>query len=139
MTNPLAINQVFERLAGLDGQPLELEGILAVDDSGGYELLHYPAAERIACFVDGETEYRKAVWLSFGNGSLQPEKGALQRWAGKRVRVHGILHSVGALPIIKGLGKSGFGPWGMWPAEIEAYILQRVTAGERREYSSIKD
>lgn len=132
MTSPLTINQVFERLAELDGQPLELEGVLVADDSGGYELLHYPNSARIPCFVDGEIEYRHSFWLTFGNGSLQPKKDVLQRWSGKRVRVHGVMRSVNSLPIIEGLGKGGFGPWGFWPAEIEAYILQRITAEERR-------
>ena len=137
MTNTLTINQVFERLAELDGQPLELEGVLTADDSGGYELLHYPNSDRISCFVDAGIEYRRSIWLGFGNGSLQPNKDALQRWSGKRVRVHGVMRSISALPIIGSLGKGGFGPWGLWPAEVEAYILQRVTAHERREPRSI--
>lgn len=137
MTSPLPINEVFERLAELDGQPLELEAVLIADDSGGFELLHYPNSARIPYFVDGETEYRQSIWLAFGNGSLQPNKDALQRWSGKRVRVHGVLRSVSALLTFGGLGKGGFGPWGLWPAEVEAYILQRVTAEERRERSSI--
>jgi hypothetical protein len=137
MTSPLTINEVFEQLAELDGQPLELEGILIADDSGGYEILHYPNSARIPCFIDGETEYRQSIWLAFGNGSLQPNKDALQRWSGKRVRVHGVMRSISTLPTIKGFGKGGFGPWGLWPAEVEAYILQRVSADERREHRSI--
>lgn len=137
MTSPLTINEVFEQLAELDGQPLELEGILIADDSGGYEILHYPNSARIPCFIDGETEYRQSIWLAFGNGSLQPNKEALQRWSGKRVRVHGVMRSISTLPTIEGFGKGGFGPWGLWPAEVEAYILQRVSADERREYRSI--
>ena len=137
MTSALTINQVFEKLAEFEGQPLEIEGVLIADDSGGYELLHYPNSARISCFVDGETEYRQSVWLAFGSGSLQPNKDALQRWSGKRVRVHGVMRSVIALPTIEGLGKGGFGPWGFWPAEVEAYILQRVTAEERRENPSL--
>lgn len=137
MTSALTINQVFERLANLEGQPLEMEGVLIADDSGGYELLHYPNSARISCFIDGETEYRQSIWLKFGSGSLQPNKDALQRWSGKRVRVHGVMRSVIALSRVEGLGKGGFGPWGFWPVELEAYILQRVTAEERRERPSL--
>jgi len=138
MTSPLTINQVFERLSELDGQPVELEGVLIADDSGGYELLHYPKSARISCFVDGEIEYRQSICPGFGNGSLQPNKDTLQRWSRKRVRIHGVLRSLSALPIIEGLGKGGFGPWGFWPAEVEVYILQRVTAEERREHPTIE-
>lgn len=134
MTSPLTVNQVFERFGELGGQPVELEGVLIAEDSGGYELLHYPKSARISCFVDGETEYRQSIWLAFGNGSLQPNRDALQRWSGKRVRIHGVMQSVSALPTIGGLGKGGFGPWGFWPAEVEVYILQRVTAEERKQH-----
>ncbi len=134
MTNPLTINQVFERLAELDGQPVALEGILMADDGGGYELLHYPSADRVLTYLEGETAYRAAICLGFGTGSVQPNRKVLTRWSGKRVRVHGVLHSVLALPDIAALGK-GFGPWGFWPVELEAYTVQRVTADERRERS----
>lgn len=135
MTSPLTINQAFERLAELDGRPLELEGILVAHDYGGYELLHYPSSEWLTCYVVGKAEYPPAIWLAFGNGSLKPNQEAFTRWSGKRVRVHGVLRSVHALREIAGLGKGGFGPSGFWPAVFETYILQRLTAEERRQSS----
>ena len=133
MTNPLTINQVFAQLAALEGQPVELEAVLVDTDGDGFELLHYPAAERVREFVDDDREYPASILLGFGNGSLRPNVHALRRWSGKRVRVHGVIHSVLALPPVSGLSKGGFGPWGLWPAEVEVYSVQRVTADERRE------
>jgi hypothetical protein len=49
------------------------------------------------------------------------------------VRIHGILSSYISLPPVGALGRGGFGPWGFWPAQIEPYSVQRVTAEERRE------
>jgi hypothetical protein len=49
------------------------------------------------------------------------------------VRIHGILSCYVSLPPVGALGRGGFGPWGFWPAQIEPYSVQRVTAEERRE------
>ncbi|NHZ92231.1 hypothetical protein F2P45_24970 [Massilia sp. CCM 8733] len=133
MTNPLTINQVLDRLAALDGQPVEIDGILWADDQGGYALMHYPKSERQPRFFNGGSDYPPDIWIAFGAGSLQPNLAALKRWEGKRVRIHGLLRSVQNLPQFGDLGKGGFGPWGAWPAEIEPYILQRVSADERRQ------
>jgi hypothetical protein len=56
MTHPLAINHALDRLAELDGMPIELEGILAVEPEG-YQLLHYPQAERRPDYKDGRRIY----------------------------------------------------------------------------------
>ena len=132
MTRSRAVNEALEQLADLEGEPVEIEGILEAD-SEGYELVHYPRSERRTAYLEGDDEYRPAFWLAFGNGSLRPNHAALKRWLGKRVRVHGLVRSLAALPVVSGLGKGGFGPWGFWPAEIEPYSVQRLTAEERRD------
>jgi hypothetical protein len=91
MTHPLAINHVLDRLAELDGMPIELEGILAAEPEG-YQLLHYPKSERRPAYKDGGRSYPPIVVLTFGNGGMQPNESALTRWLGKRVRIHGMLH-----------------------------------------------
>jgi len=135
MTSPRAVNDIIDNLSELDGQPLEVEGIL-FRESEGYQLLHYPKAERKAGPTVGEHTYKAAVWISPGNGSLRLNNDALSRWVGKRVRVHGILQSYTALEFHGFMGKGGFGPWGFWPAQIEPYSIQRVTAEERREHDA---
>ena len=121
MSKPLTINQAFAALAELEGQAVQLEGILVAYDSGGYELLHYPSAERIAYRNANGRECHPAFWVAFGSGSLQPNHRALRRWSGKRVRVHGTVRP----------GRSDLGEF--HSAVIEAFILQRVSAEERRE------
>jgi hypothetical protein len=129
MTNPLSVNEALDRITELNGMPVELEGILAVEPEG-YHLLHYPNAERKPDHVDlSQRRYPHSVILAFGSGSLQPNQIALQRWIGKRVRVHGVLHST---PLPKGDEETVL--MGLYtPARIEPYSVQRLTAEERRE------
>ena len=132
MTAPCSINDLLSGLSEFNGKPVELEGVLAAH-SEGYELLHYPKANRRGKLADGEESYEPAVWLSPGNGSLRLNTTSLQRWVGKRVRVHGVVQSITSLASVGSLGRGGFGPWGFWPASIEPYSIQRVAADERRE------
>jgi hypothetical protein len=132
MTAHRSVNDVLAQLATLNDQPVQVEGILRLQ-SEGFELLHYPKAERQFGPVEGEHQYQPSIWLGFGNGSLQPNTEALERWVGKRVRIYGVINSYLALPPFGSLGRGGFGPWGFWPAQIEPYSVQRVTAEERRE------
>jgi hypothetical protein len=132
MTNPLAVNDALDRIAELDGTPIELEGILGVEPEG-YHLLHYPKVERKPDYLDvSGRSYPPSVILAFGNGSLQPNVDTLSRWIGKRVRVHGVLHST-PLPrgdeqtILTGL---------VTPARIEPYSVQRLTSDERRGHGA---
>jgi len=127
MTHPLAINHALDRLAELDGMPIELEGILAVEPES-YQLLHYPQAERRPGYKDGRRIYPPVVVLAFGNGSMQPNRSALTRWLGKRVRVHGVLRSTLLPRSYENMDVFGL----VTPASIEPYSIQRLTAEERR-------
>jgi hypothetical protein len=132
MTAHRSVNEILAQLATLNDQPVQVEGILELQ-SEGFELLHYPKAERQSGPAEGEHQYQASIWVGFGNGSLQPNTEVLERWVGKRVRIHGVISSYLALPPVGSLGRGGFGPWGFWPAQIEPYSVQRVTAEERRE------
>lgn len=132
MTAHLSVNDVLAQHKALDDQPLEIEGILELHPEG-FELLHYPKSERELGPRDGEHQYQAGVWVAFGGGCLQPNREALNRWVGRRVRIHGILSSYISLQPVGSLGRGGYGPWGFWPAQIEPYSVQRVTAEERRE------
>jgi hypothetical protein len=132
MTAHRSVNEVLAQLATLDGQPLEIEGILELQPEG-FSLLHYPKAERKVGPQEGEHQYEASVWVGFGGGSLQPNREALNRWVGKRVRIHGILSVYLSLQPFGTFGRGGFGPWGFWPAQIEPYSVQRITSEERRE------
>lgn len=133
MTNPRAINEVLQHLDSLDGRPVEIEGVLS-SESEGYQLLHYPKAKRRTPFAVDDHTYEPAVWIAPGDGSMRLNTSVLDRWVGKRVRVHGILTSYLSLAPVGSLGRGGFGPWGFWPAQVEPYSVQRVTSEERREH-----
>jgi hypothetical protein len=128
MTHPLAINHALDRLAELDGMPIELEGILAAEPEG-YQLLHYPKSERRPAYKDGGRSYPPIVVLTFGNGGMQPNESALTRWLGKRVRIHGVLHSTLLPRSYENMDVFGL----VTPASIRPYSIQRLTAEERRE------
>lgn len=105
MTAPLSVNGVLEELPHLNGSPVEVEGILGVLEEG-YEFSHYPKAEGRPDKTDGPPFYASKIWLAFGMGSVQPNHEVLARWAGKRVRAHGVLHApeVPLNPAVWGLG-----------------------------------
>jgi hypothetical protein len=126
------VNEALDLLDSLDGQPVQIEGVLVIEPEG-YELVHYPKVERRVASSEDGVVIRSSFCLAFGNGSLQPNQKALARWQGKKVRVHGVIHTPELRPAYGSLGKGGFGPHGFWPAEIECYSVQRVTAEERRE------
>jgi hypothetical protein len=126
MTSPVSVNYVFENLKTLEGQPVELEGIL----SSQMYVMHYPSAEGFSEFVCRGRSYEPGVVLDFGNGSIQANYPTLERWVGKRVRVHGIIRSRLLPPERDGWDVLGL----MVPASIEVYSLQRLTADERREH-----
>lgn len=128
-----SVHDVLDSLAALDGQAVEIEGVLGTETEG-YEVLHYPKSQRRAATAADGPIYLSSLWLEFGTGSIQPNRQALKRWDGKRVRVHGIVHAPEARPATA-FGKGGFGPYGFWPAAIEVYSIQRATSEQRVEGS----
>lgn len=132
MNTHLAVNQVLDRLAAFEGQPMQVEGVLEVHEEG-YALQHYPNVERRPQYLEEGYSYQSGIWIEFGDGSVQPNDKVLDRWKGKRVRVYGVIHGISFLPSITAFSKGGFGPWGFWPAVIKPTSIQRVTAEERRE------
>ena len=132
MVQHCSVNEVLKSLDRFDGQAANIEGILHAQPEG-FQILHYPKAERGVSIETEGDPYQSAVWLAFGSGALQPNLTTLGRWQGKRVRVQGFVRTRASLPPRGGLGRGGFGPYGLWPAQVEPYTIQRVTAGERRE------
>ena len=132
MVQHCSVNEVLNSLDRFDGQAANIEGVLHAQPEG-FQLLHYPKVERVLSVETEADPYQPAVWLAFGSGALLPNLVTLGRWQGKRVRVQGLVRTFAALPVRGGLGRGGFGPYGLWPAQIEPYTLQRVTARERRE------
>lgn len=126
------VNDVLDQAIELNGQPVEVEGILTVQPEG-YHLLHFPKSERRDDRTDDGPIYRSSLWLATGSGSLQQNHSVLGRWCGKRVRVHGIVHSSLSQPSQTFHGHGGYGPFGFWPAQVMPYSVQRVTSGQRRE------
>lgn len=117
MSTALSINAAIDRLSELNGQPVEVEGLLHFEFEDT-SLWHWPKAERRGGAPEGDGFTNSSLWLAFGSGSLQPNEKVLSSWSGKRVRVSGILR--GPSP------QSGCGHLGGWPAEIEPYSIERV-------------
>ncbi len=110
MENQLSVNEALARLPELEGQHIQVLGIL----SFGFEevcVSHFPAGER----ADG---YRSSIWLSVGTGSLGFDREACRRLDGKRVMVEGSIYA--ATPTM------GCGHLGGWPAELLVRTLNRA-------------
>jgi hypothetical protein len=129
MTQPLAVNQVLDRLTELNGMPVEIEGILE-RGYGGYSIAHYPKAQGRDRHIDGAMTYKANIEVRFGEGSIQPTITVLARWLWKRVRIHGQIQ-VNLLPQHYATVDS-FANFS--PAWIEPYSIQRVTADQRRDH-----
>lgn len=134
MTSYRSVDDTLVQLDELNGSAVQVEGILTTLSNGsvhGYELAHYPRAERQIAH-NGGLSYKSGLWLEFGAGSIQPNRSVLTRWVGKRVRVHGVAHRA------KYLEASGE-PQAMsdpscWQAHLEVYSVQRVTSEQRGQH-----
>jgi hypothetical protein len=128
MARLLTVNESLDRIVELDGAPVELEGMLGVQPEG-YFLGHYPPSARKSDYVIANRRYPPFIILAFGNGSLQPNRDALERWIGQPVRVDGVLHST-PLPRaddpVEYLGL-------VTPGRITPYSIRRLTKVERRQ------
>jgi hypothetical protein len=137
MTQHRSVNETLDGIATLHSQPVEVEGILDASFEGsreGYELLHYPKVERREEGVEGGLACHWSLWLEFGHGSIQPNRLVLDRWKGKRVRVHGVVHASKTLQASwTAVDPLSIDPWGIWRAHLEVHSIQRVTSGQRRE------
>lgn len=124
----LTVNDVLDRMIDLDGIPVEIQGVLS-QESECYHLVHHPKVDRRSDYIEIDGfSYRASIVLSFGNGSLQPNHQALNRWIGKRVCIHGVLNlrlfSVDDL-LFDWLGF-------LAPVSISPYSIQRLSADGRR-------
>jgi len=118
MSNVLTVNEMVDRADALDGQLVEVVGLLTFEFENS-SLNHFPEAERrdVSGADDGFYE-RSSVWIEFGTGSIQPNEKVLTRWTQKRVRVVGIVRTA--------KGPCGCGHFGGWGCEIEAFSIERI-------------
>lgn len=137
MTRCRSVNEALDQIRELGGGPVEVEGILdarrSVDGAlrtHEYWLLHYPAAERRPGGGQDRSMQDSRLWLEFGEGSIRPNPRALERWEGKRVRVHGIVHPPKSPSSIDPFE----GNW-VYHAHLEVYSVQRVTSEQRKDRS----
>lgn len=127
-----SVNDTLEKIEELDGVAVQVEGILTELFNGsadGYQLLHYPAAERHAATA-GRVLHHVGLWLEFGNGSIQPNRAVLSRWLGKRVRVHAVAHCA-KFDQAHDAFHSMADP-SCWQPHLEVYSIQRVTSEQRK-------
>lgn len=85
MSTFLSVNEVIDRADELDGEPIEIAGLLTFKFEC-QSLGHFPKAERreITEAVD-PPYYQSSIWVAFGTGSVHPNQDVLTHWAGKRV------------------------------------------------------
>lgn len=107
----LSVNEALTQLAGLEGLPICVAGILHFEFEH-VALWHHPKAERGECL-------ESSIWLGTGHGSLQFNESAMKSLHGHRVQVLGTLH--GPHP-----GFDGCGHFSGWPAEMLVSSIDRV-------------
>jgi hypothetical protein len=118
MSNVLSVNELIDRANELDGQPVEVVGLLTFELED-CSLGHFPKAERREVTDGGDSPYyQSSVWIAFGTGSIQANQEVLTRWTGKRVRVVGVVQTP--------LGPGGCGHFGLWGCEVEVYAIERL-------------
>ena len=110
MSEPLTVNNALEALPTLDGNDVQITGILHFEFED-VALYHYPKQER----KDG---YASSIWLDVGTGSLGFDQVACSRLNGKLVTVQGALRG----PDVK----FGCGHMGLWPAVVQARTMERA-------------
>ena len=111
MTEPLSVNAALLNLSTLDGNDVQIKGILHFDFED-VALYHHPSSER----KDG---CDSSIWLGVGMGSLGFDQKTCARLNGKLVTVQGTLHSPDAR-------FGGCGHMSLWPAALLARTLERA-------------
>ena len=118
MSNVLSVNELIDRASELDGQPVDIVGILTFEFED-CSLGHFPKVERREITETIDTPYYpSSVWITFGTGSIQPNEEVLTRWTRKRVRVVGVVH----VP----KDGAGCGHFGRWGCEVDAYTVEHI-------------
>lgn len=136
MTSCRSVNDTLAKLDELSGSAVQVEGILTTSSIGsmdGYELSHYPSAERQISH-NGDPSNQSGLWLEFGTGSIQPDHSVLTKWVGKRVRVHGVAQRAKYLQVPG--EPHAMSDHSCWQAHLEVYSVQRVTSEQRRQHSA---
>ena len=111
MTEPLSVNEALTALTTLNGNDVQIVGILHFEFED-VALYHHPKRER----NDGEAS---SIWLDVGTGSLGFDPVACSRLNGKLVTVQGTLHGPDA-------NFGGCGHMSLWPAVVRARTMERA-------------
>jgi len=118
MSNALSVETLIARVSELDGQLVEVVGLLTFEFED-CSLNHFPRTERHEITEAIDAPYcQSSIWIRFGTGSIQPNRQVLAKWSGKRIRVTGIAQTA--------KGPDGCGHLGGWACEIEAYSIELV-------------
>lgn len=111
MTEPLSVNQALAALTTLDGNDVQIEGILHFEFED-VAIYHHPERDR----NDG---YASSIWLAVGTGSLGFDQVVCSRLNGKLVTVQGTLRAPDAK-------FGGCGHMSLWPAVVQARTMERA-------------
>jgi hypothetical protein len=117
----ISVNEAIDRLDEIEGQPVEIYGILCFDFED-YTLWHFPKAERRTIEKERTTFNGSSIWIEFMRGSLQPNTPVLDRWHGHRVAIFGFLNG----PYMDNSYIQGRGHMGGCIAEIVPYSIERM-------------
>jgi hypothetical protein len=111
MTEPLSVNQALAALLTLDGNDVQIKGILHLEFED-VAIYHHPKRER----NDG---YASSIWLDVGTGSLGFDRVACSSLHGKLVTVQGTLRGPDAK-------FGGCGHLSLWPAAVQTRTMERA-------------
>jgi len=114
----LNVNELMDRRGELDGQPVEVFGLLTFEFEN-CSIQHFPKSEqRELSDAPAESYNPSSIWLNFGIGSIRPNEQVLSGWNGKRVRVAGMVRCARE--------PFGCGHLSGWDCAIEPFSIERV-------------
>jgi hypothetical protein len=117
----ISVNEAIDRMDELEGQPVEIYGLLSFDrDDHG--LWHFPKAECRTVQKGVHTFDASRIWIDFNVGSIRPNIPVLTRWQGRRVAIFGVLHD----PLKDTPWSRGMSYRSLWLAEIVPYSIERM-------------
>jgi hypothetical protein len=117
----ISVNEAIDRLDELEGQPVEIYGLLSFERDN-HSLSHFPRAECRTVQKGIHTFDASSIWIEFNVGSIQPNGPVLTRWQGRRVAIFGVLHD----PLKDTPWSRGRSYMSQWLAEIVPYSIERM-------------
>lgn len=109
--NPIPVNEAVDHSSSAGSACIAVEGILCFETEN-VSLSHWPKAERRS------GAYDSSIWIDADGPVFDFDQAVLERWAGKRVVVLGIVERAEASTMDG--WENGFGHFSLWNTRIRA-------------------